>query len=744
MFAGGDVQTETLANELRSSDLAWRVIQAMQRVAARGSAEKGNGRQPEPEAAKEGSEAQSDLLDNFQRHLKVRTLPRTLLVEIRFRSTDPLLATRVVNALIVEYQKRDGEERVAATSDAASLLDIQLAALKTQVDADERRLETFQRDHGLVDTPEQLGTGPSGEIQHNVALEEIDEVGKQLAAASADRILREAEYVEASKGNPESILASDPVLQAQGGTFSTAMFQQLHARHSDLEQEASQLGTEHGPNFPRTQEIRAQLADLDRQIALENAKLLARFKDAWSAASHREELVRKSLDELTRQGMRVNEAHAQYSAMRQEYDRSRELYLNLKARATEASLTSGISDSRITVVDPARQPVRPISPNWLLAIAITLFLSGWFAVFGALAADSWNRDFLKGVVPLIALMVLVAPVHGQAPTPSTSGLPTGVAHLPGSTVPEHRPDAKEGPLVWNNANPADSPASDTSPSPAFATPAAFGPGDTLSISEFATPEFRATVRLSDTGVATLPLLGDVPLAGLTESAAAKHLEDLLRDKGILLHPHVSVVALSQVGQDVTILGEVVRPGIYSVATHHRLLDLIAAASGLSANAGSLVTIEHRDKNVAPIAVTLEPQPVAATNPELLPGDTVQISRAGLAFVIGDVLRPGGFPINPTEHLTVLQTLALAWGPTANAALSRAVLIREQDGGRTITNLNLKRLMRGLDPDMPIRDKDILFIPDSAAKNLWNRTMESVVQSAAGVSVYAGMVYSQRF
>jgi hypothetical protein len=57
---------------------------------------------------------------------------------------------------------------------------------------------------------------------------------------------------------------------------------------------------------------------------------------------------------------------------------------------------------------------------------------------------------------------------------------------------------------------------------------------------------------------------------------------------------------------------------------------------------------------------------------------------------------------------------------------------------------LKRMLRGQDPDVPVGERDILFVPDSAARNLWNRTLESVVQSAAGVSIYAGMVYSQRF
>jgi polysaccharide export outer membrane protein len=116
----------------------------------------------------------------------------------------------------------------------------------------------------------------------------------------------------------------------------------------------------------------------------------------------------------------------------------------------------------------------------------------------------------------------------------------------------------------------------------------------------------------------------------------------------------------------------------------------------------------------------------------------------LVYVVGDVIRPGGFPVDPAQRMTVVQVLTLAWGPAQNGALTKALLIREQPGGRTVTSLNLKRLLRGEDPDLPVQARDILFVPDSAAKNLWNRTMESVVQSAAGVSIYAGLVYSQRF
>jgi polysaccharide export outer membrane protein len=216
---------------------------------------------------------------------------------------------------------------------------------------------------------------------------------------------------------------------------------------------------------------------------------------------------------------------------------------------------------------------------------------------------------------------------------------------------------------------------------------------------------------------------------------------------MLLHPHASVFVMAQAGQDVSVLGEVARPGVYPYTLHHRLLDLISAASGLSQSAGRLVNVFHRSDPQTPHPVVLDPGGTDTSsdhNPELMPGDTVQVSRAGLVYVIGDVVRPGGFPVDPAQGLTVVQALSLAWGPSQNAATGRALLIREQKGGRTLTTLNLGKMIHGQEPDQPIHDRDILFVPDSTAKNLWNKTLESAIQSVVGVSIYAAMVYSQRF
>jgi polysaccharide export outer membrane protein len=390
-----------------------------------------------------------------------------------------------------------------------------------------------------------------------------------------------------------------------------------------------------------------------------------------------------------------------------------------------------------------------VAPDLPVDMAITLFAGIWLAIGSALMLESRRPTAGRITVSFLTVILAGAACHAQAPTPSTSGLPTGVARIPQSAETRSQPNAKEAPAVWNNAASAGQPVAERNGPGivAQAMAAPIGAGDTLEVSEFHTPEFHSTARVTDAGTVMLPLVGDVQVGGMDEKAAARAIEAVLLSRGMLLHPQVTVLVTGYVGQDVSVLGEVARPGVYPFTAHHRLLDLISAAAGLAPNAGSLVTIVRRADPNMPRAVVLDPSGVDAGsdhNPELEAGDTVQVNRAGLVYVVGDVIRPGGFPVDPVQRLTVVQVLSLAWGPSQNASLTRAVLIREEKGGRTLTTLNLKRLLRGQDPDPPIQDRDILFVPDSTAKNLWNRTMESVIQSAAGVSIYAGLVYSQRF
>ena len=233
-------------------------------------------------------------------------------------------------------------------------------------------------------------------------------------------------------------------------------------------------------------------------------------------------------------------------------------------------------------------------------------------------------------------------------------------------------------------------------------------GDFLEVSEFHTPEFHSSVRVAADGTVTLPLAGQLKVAGMTEQAASTVIEKALVEGGMLLHPQVSVLVTNAVGQDVSVMGEVARPGVYPYTVHHRLLDLVSAASGLTANAGRLVSVFHRDDPRAAHAVVLDPtgtgsgtgsgvgsgtvsavriatapsQAKSDSNPELEPGDTVLVSRAGLVYVIGDVVRPGGFAVDPVQGLTVVQKRAFA-GLGRNAECIRVQSdSHSRSGGRT--------------------------------------------------------------
>jgi polysaccharide export outer membrane protein len=737
---------ETLASVLRSDQLAWRVVAGLKLYQQEGFRGRFRQRFPGFNPDQPAPDAEAWLLEHFASRLHVETVPHTLLVEIRFRTRDAALSAAVVNALIRAYQEQEAESQIQATAQASGWLNAQLADLKVRVDRDQQRLAVFETRHGIVSTPEVQANGQQGETEHAAALMEIDELSRQLVAATTDRILSEAEYRAASQGDPEMVIAANPGLQAPNANFATALLEQIHARRSDLEQEQAQLSAEHGPSFPRVVEIGRQLQDLDRQKQAEDAKLVERFRSNWQTALDREQLVRKSLEQATSEGMKLNEATTEYAVMRQEANASHELYVRVLEKSEEAGLAAGVHSSNISVVDVARQPAKPVAPDLPLYLAITFFAGLWIAVGAALLRDSLANPAKRAATALLALLVAGACLHAQAPTPNTSGLPSGVVNIPQTQENRSLPNPKEAPTIWNNSGTAGVPplAAAQSSSP---MPAAIASGDFLDISEYHTPEFHSAVRVSAAGAVTLPMIGEININGMDEQTAAHAIEAALVAKGMLLHPLVSVLVTAYTGQDVSVLGEVTHPGVYPFTYHHRLLDLISAASGLSANAGRLVNIFHSGDPKTPHPVVLDPSGTDTAsdhNPELSPGDIVQVSRAGLVYVVGDVIRPGGFPVDPVQGLTVVQALSLAWGPSLNAAVGHALLIREQKGGRTMIALNLRRMLHGQDPDQPVQDRDILYVPDSFAKNLANRTMESAIQSAIGVTIYSALVYSQRY
>jgi polysaccharide export outer membrane protein len=267
-----------------------------------------------------------------------------------------------------------------------------------------------------------------------------------------------------------------------------------------------------------------------------------------------------------------------------------------------------------------------------------------------------------------------------------------------------------------------------------------GAGDLLEISVstgFGAPEISWKGRVSSSGDIALPFLGGCYVAGLTADQAEATIQKRYRDAEILKDPQVSVLISEYASQGVSVLGEVTKPGVYPVMTSRRLLDLISQAGGFTPLAARKIAITHRSNPTEPRTVLLsrDPSQTLTENIDVFPGDTIVVGKAGVVYVVGAVVKPGGFTMEANEGLTVLQALALAEGAKFEASLDKSMLIRKTESGREEIPVPLRKVLSFQTADLKLMPDDILFVPSSKTKSAARRALEAAVQTATGVVIY---------
>jgi polysaccharide export outer membrane protein len=265
-----------------------------------------------------------------------------------------------------------------------------------------------------------------------------------------------------------------------------------------------------------------------------------------------------------------------------------------------------------------------------------------------------------------------------------------------------------------------------------------GPGDLVSVSVFDTPEMGQDVRVNDAGVVRLQLIGDVNIGGQTPATAAKTIEDSLISHQIMKAPQVNVRVKDYVTQDVSILGQVKNPGPYQITTPQTVLRVIALAGGLSEDADRKITIQRHNQTDQQVDYYLSNNADKAVQSAVMvnPGDTVIVPRAPIVYILGDVGRPGGYAIATNDSkLTMLQLISMA-GSTNKTAKSNLKLIRkDSEGQQKEIPVQLSAIQKGKQPDIPLQQGDIVFVPFSWMKNT-AMTASNIAASTSSAAIYA--------
>jgi polysaccharide export outer membrane protein len=271
-----------------------------------------------------------------------------------------------------------------------------------------------------------------------------------------------------------------------------------------------------------------------------------------------------------------------------------------------------------------------------------------------------------------------------------------------------------------------------------------GPEDQLEIAVYGQDKLNRVLRVNGQGEIAMPLVGVVKVAGFTPQDIERRLEAMY-DAQFLVNPQVTVAVKEFRHQRVAVTGAVAKPGSYEIIGPRTLLEVLSLAGGFSnlgtptgggSQAGDVVNV-IRNQNAPNLAKTVKAgtaaQPfapktetmiidlrrlVSGQEPQLnimvRNGDVVNVPFAGNAYVLGAVKKPGNIAVK--ENLTVSQAVAMAGGIDPMLGTNSITIMRFDDQGKPISiNTNLSSIIARSDPDLPLKDSDVVVVNESAIK-----------------------------
>jgi polysaccharide export outer membrane protein len=272
------------------------------------------------------------------------------------------------------------------------------------------------------------------------------------------------------------------------------------------------------------------------------------------------------------------------------------------------------------------------------------------------------------------------------------------------------------------------------------------PGFLVSLNVLDEPDLVGAFRIDQNGDIAAPILGTMHFAGETVSQARVQIRKKLLEDQILKDPQVNLAVVEYTVPEVTIVGEVTSPGKYPLLAPRTLVDVLALAGGTTLTAGNEIQITRSDPKAKPISESILVHYSRATDPDAVkqaivnPGDTVLVKRAGIVYVLGAVIRPGGYVMQEDGTLSVLQAISLANGTSLAAKTGTIYLLRRNaDGSQVEIPLKYNKLVRGQTAEVQLHALDVVYVPTSELKAMFSNG-SSVAAAVASASIYALAVH----
>ncbi|MEZ5817509.1 MAG: GNVR domain-containing protein [Hyphomicrobiaceae bacterium] len=293
----------------------------------------------------------------FASRLKTLRVRNSLVVEINFRSRDPVKAARIANTIAEVYIRDQIDMKIKATGLAAELLGPRLEGLRAKVAEAEHRVARFKADNGIVDTEGQL-----------LSEKQLARLMEQTVAARGATAEARAKYEQlqallrgGASRNIGDVLTSHTV---------TLLKDQL-AKSTKREAE---LLTKYGPKHPEIAKVRAEIADIESQISREADQITANVKREYDVASERERTLEANLTDLKQKQSVTKELTVKLHDLERDAETSRKIFETFLARYKQTVETQELHLPDARIVEKADVPLKPVAPKRKQIVLIGLVL----------------------------------------------------------------------------------------------------------------------------------------------------------------------------------------------------------------------------------------------------------------------------------------------------------------------------------------------------------------------------------
>ncbi|MGA7811222.1 GumC family protein [Bradyrhizobium sp.] len=358
------------------------------------------------------------VLDAYFDRLTAYAVDKSRVIVVEFQSSDPELAARVANSIANSYLVLQQDARQAQAKSASQWLSGEIDNLRSKVADAESRVEDFRSRSSLF-----VGTNNT-----TLSNQQMGELNTQLNNARALK----AETESKARLIREMLQSGRPIEASE--VLNTELMRQLSEQQVTLRAQLAEQSSTLLDNHPRIKELKAQLADLDRQIRDEASKVSRSLDSDARIAGARVESLTASLDQSKKQATSSNGEDVKLRALEREAKAQRDLLESYLAKYREANTRETIdaapSDGRvISRAIVSNTPAYPKKlPIVLIATLATLLVSGAIVVTGELLAMTAPRAASPTPVPAIAAIV-EPEVESAAPIEPDTAAPGLVADI---------------------------------------------------------------------------------------------------------------------------------------------------------------------------------------------------------------------------------------------------------------------------------------------------------------------------